>query len=67
MLGLTGSVAHPSIDLGLAGERAEDSRLREDTPGMEDDRRWHSWALEGAAPGPWLLLLKGCCRSPKAR
>jgi hypothetical protein len=39
MLRLTGSVARPSIDLGLAGERAGDFRLRGDILGMEDDRR----------------------------
>ena len=39
MLRLTGSVARPSIDLGLAGERAGDSRLHEGTPGTEVDRR----------------------------
>ena len=36
---LTGSAARPSIDLVLAGEHAGDSRLREDTPGMEEHRR----------------------------
>lgn len=64
-MGLTGFAGRLSICLELVEVRVEDSRLRGDTQGRVERRRWRSLALGEDGHVPWLQ--SEVCRSPKGR
>lgn len=53
---LTGFAGRLSICLALVEVRVEDSRLRGDTQGRVEHRRWRSLALKEDGHDPWLQL-----------